>query len=400
MAQIDIYLNRLISQNKLSYQDDLLELYAFVQNKNLRTLLASYHTQLNRLFAILNEGIQVEYDEDGNRLYKGGYFHAQDSRDLLSVMDAVEQLRKKCRSTEYAFNICATYSDAIRRCRRFVVKMNGSTIPEEMLPIEIIDLSPVFQLVESISISQNKQILSSSLKLIGEGSYAQVFSYTDPIYSIPIILKRARPNLDNKELTRFKQEFETLKKLHSPYIIEAYTYEDAKNEYTMEHMDETIYKYIQRKNGQLTLIERKKIIAQICKGISYIHSKNLLHRDISLTNILIKHYDDVDVVKISDFGLVKLPESNLTSLQSEVKGSLNDPDLVNVGFGNYEIRHETFALTRLFYYILTGRSTPEKQEHGAAKDFWCKGTSPNKADRFSTVDEAWETIKHITDENK
>ncbi len=37
----------------------------------------------------------------------------------------------------------------------------------------------------------------------------------------------------------------------------------------------------------------------------------MLHRDISLSNVFVKHYEDVDVVKIGDFGLVKIPESNL-----------------------------------------------------------------------------------------
>lgn len=365
MAQIDSYLKRLLSKNELSYQEDFLDLYAFIPNENLQTLFAVYHTQLNIWFTTLNGDLRIEYDEDGNRLYKGGYFHAQDSRDLLSIMEAIDQLRTKCRGTEYAFKICDDgYVDAIRRCRHFVVKSGGSTIPEGFSTIEIVDLSPIFQLENGIAIHQDKQAIYKNLKSVGEGSYARVFSYIDPTYLIPVILKRARPNLDNKELIRFRQEYEVLKSLHSPYVIEVYAYNDTSNEYTMECMDETIYKFIQQNNGQLSLSSRKKIIAQICKGFSYIHSKNLLHRDISLTNVFIKHYDDVDVVKIGDFGLVKIPESNLTSLQSEIKGSLNDPDLVNVGFGNYEIRHETFALTRLCYFILTGRTNIERQKDG------------------------------------
>lgn len=400
MAQIDIYLKRLVSQNELSYQEDFLGLYASIPNEDLQTLFAVYHTQLNTWFTTLNGDLRIEYDEDGNRLYKGGYFHAQDSRDLLSVMEAIDQLRTKCRGTEYAFKICDGYDDAIRRCRRFVVKSGGSTIPEGFSAIEIVDLSPIFQLENGIAILQDKQTIYKNLKPVGEGSYAHVFSYTDPTYLIPVILKRARPNLDSKELARFKQEYEVLKSLHSPYVIEVYAYNDTAHEYIMECMDETIYKFIQRKNNQLSLNDRKRIIAQICKGFSYIHSKNLLHRDISLTNTFIKHYDDVYVVKIGDFGLVKIPESNLTSLQSEIKGSLNDPDLVNVGFGNYEMRHETFALTRLCYYVLTGRTNVERQKDGAIKQFWNKGTSPNKTDRFSTVDEVWEAVRVITDENK
>ena len=120
----------------------------------------------------------------------------------------------------------------------------------------------------------------------------------------------------------------------------------------MEYMDETVEKYISRENTALSLKERKNIIAQICKGLTYIHNKGILHRDISLTNVFVKHYEDVNVIKLGDFGLIKNPQNTLTSLQSEIKGSLNDPNLINVGFENYEIRHETFALTRLCYFVL------------------------------------------------
>lgn len=54
-------------------------------------------------------------------------------------------------------------------------------------------------------------------------------------------------------------------------------------------------------------------------------------------NVLIKIYDDVIVVKVSDFGLVKITDSELTFEQSELKGSLNAPSLKVSGFGNYEL---------------------------------------------------------------
>lgn len=113
-----------------------------------------------------------------------------------------------------------------------------------------------------------------------------------------------------------------------------------------------------------------------------------------------KHFDDIDVVKIGDFGLVKIPNSTLTSLQSELKGSLNDPDLVNVGFANYEMCHETFALTRLCYFILTGRTNIDKQKDGAIKQFWNIGTNPDKSKRFQSANEVLHAIQQITEENK
>lgn len=43
----------------------------------------------------------------------------------------------------------------------------------------------------------------------------------------------------------------------------------------------------------------------------------------------------------------------MTSLQSDIKGSLNDPDLINVGFANYEMCHETYGRTSTFIIVDT-----------------------------------------------
>jgi len=401
MAQIEAYLKRFFSECNLSFLDDYYDLYEFVPNEELRKLLAAFHTQLNHWFAVLNQDIIVQYDEDGNPIYSGGYFHAQDSRDYLALISSIDQLKSRLNSSEYAFKISNDqYDERIRQCRRFVAKSRGSTIPEGFAPIDLEELSPIFQMVKSVGLTHDKKTLYANLKSEGEGSYARVFSYVDPFYQVPVILKRARPELDNKELARFKQEFEILKQLKSPYVIEAYSYDDVSKEYTMEFMDETIYKYINRTNATLSLGDRKKIIFQVCRGLMYIHSKGILHRDISLTNVFIKHYEDTDVVKIGDFGLVKIPDSTLTSLQSEIKGSLNDSDLVNVGFANYEMCHETFALTRLCYFILTGRTNISKQKDGTIKQFWDKGTNPDKTKRFQAVEEIMMAIRQITEENK
>lgn len=397
MGNIDFYLSRLAKDCEIS---DYYDLYSFIPNVDLQKILASFHAQLNHWFAVINSDLRTTYDEEGNKIYCGGYFHAQDSRDLLQLFDRLDHLKAKLNSTNYNFMLTNdAYEKAIRYCKKFVVSSGGSTIPEGFMPIEIEDVDPIFQLKSSVKIDYNKQTIYSGLKCIGEGSYAQVFTYTDPIYHFKVALKRAKPELDDKELDRFKQEFTVLKSLHSPYVIQVYAYNEENNEYSMEYMDESIYKYIYRCNSRLTLRERKSIITQIARGFRYIHSKGYLHRDISLTNILVKHYEDVDIFKIGDFGLVKNPANTLTSVGSEIKGSLNDPDLINVGFSNYEMCHETFALTRLCFYILTGRTTVSRQRDGMIKQFWNKGTSTKKEERFKDVTELLSFVKQITEEN-
>lgn len=229
--------------------------------------------------------------------------------------------------------------------------------------------------------------LSYDLKPIGEGSYAQVFKYKDSFYDTFFVVKRAKKALTEKELSRFKREYEQMKMLNSPYIVEVYSYNDTSNEYVMEYMDCTLDKYISENNGKLTFSQRKGIVSQMLRAFKYIHSKDLLHRDICPKNVLLRLYDDVRVVKISDFGLVKLPNTDLTSINTEYKGYFNDPELRLEGFNTYCIIHETYAITRLVYYVMTGRTNTEKIQNISLKEFVNRGLSTDKKKRFQDIDE-------------
>lgn len=82
------------------------------------------------------------------------------------------------------------------------------------------------------------------LKMIGEGSYAKVFRYRDEFYNKFFVLKRAKNDLNDKELERFKREFDVMNELKSPYVLEVHRYDEEKNEYYMEYADETLKKFI------------------------------------------------------------------------------------------------------------------------------------------------------------
>lgn len=238
-----------------------------------------------------------------------------------------------------------------------------------------------------IVVQDNISTTSYELKLIGEGSYAKVFKYKDNYYKCPFVLKRAKKDLDEKEVERFKREFDQMKSLNSPYVVNVFRYNDEANEYIMEYMDYTLDKYIRENNGKLTFTQRKSMALQVLKAFKYIHSKGLLHRDICPKNVLIKIYDDVQVVKVSDFGLVKIPNSDLTSINTDYKGYFNDPQLRLQGFNTYSMIHETYAITLLVFFILTGRTNTNKIESSQLKGFVNKGLSSDIKKRFTDIED-------------
>ena len=163
----------------------------------------------------------------------------------------------------------------------------------------------------------------------------------------------------------------------------------------MEYMDYTLDAYITKYNSTLTIIQRKRVAQQILHAFDYIHSKSQLHRDISPKNILIKEYDDVVVVKIADFGLVKIPDSTFTTVNTEFKGYFNDSSLILEGFNTYNMLHETYALTRVIYYVLTGKTNTDKIADPNLKNFVETGLNVDKNKRFQNVYEMFAMLQKI-----
>ncbi len=342
---IEIFINNKSNQipsNDIDYINNFLPFYTDVKNDNIAYLFAYYHYKLNSLFAFMNSKLNSD----------NYHYNADPSRELIAIVDDLESVSRELKHTKYNFNVDTNYLEIIELCKTFLSGSGGSLIPDTFKKISIIEAKPIFHINSTIAVENVKL----GLKLIGEGSYAQVLKYKDKFYNKTFALKRAKYNLNDKELQRFKREYESMKSLNSPYILEVYKFDEKEKSYIMEYADFTLADYIKKYNTKLTYKQRRNIINQTFKAFEYLQSKGMLHRDISVNNILLKQYDDLLVIKISDFGLVKLKESDLTSQNTEYKGSLNDPKLDIVGgFKNYEIRHETYALTRLVYFVLTGK---------------------------------------------
>ena len=371
------------SQINAEYSD----LYKSFRNQKLREILMTLHHDLVGLFRTMNERLPTGEHE--------AHFWAEPSRDLIKRIEIIFSLVSSLKETPLAFQIDPYYLDLLTRCRDFLSSSGGSSLPPNMAKVELYYRLPIFLPLSSITISHKQQDFTFDLKLIGSGSYANVYKYKDTFYNRPFILKRAKKELTDKEVARFKREFDVMNDLSSPYILEVYCYNPDKNEYIMEYMDYTLDGYIAAHNSTLTIIQRKGIAQQILRAFDYLHSKGHLHRDISPKNILIKEYDDTLVVKLSDFGLVKIPDSTLTTVNTEFKGYFNDPALVVEGFNTYGIVHETYALTRVIYFVMTGKTNTEKITNQNLRSFVERGLNPDKAKRFQNIRDMISAFKTI-----
>lgn len=228
---------------------------------------------------------------------------------------------------------------------------------------------------------------SYQIKLMGQGLYTKVFKYKDDFYNKNFAIKRAKTDISTNDLSEFKNGFNIMNSMKSPYVVEVYIYDDTENEYYMEYADETIYSYIIKNNLNLKVSERKSLARQIIKSFEYLHSNNVLHRDISFTNVLLFHYGDTNIVKISDFGLTKDNILSSVSTKSDARGLLNDPNLNLIGFSEYSIVHETYALTRLIYFVMTGRQDLSNEKNNNINIFVESGTNINDIERYQNIDE-------------
>ena len=371
------------SQINVEYSD----LYKSFRNQKLREILMTLHHDLVGLFRTMNERLPTGEHE--------AHFWAEPSRDLIKRIEIIFSLVSSLKATPLAFQIDPYYLELLTRCRDFLSSSGGSSLPPNMAKVELYYTLPIFLPLSSITISHKQQDFTFDLKLIGSGSYANVYKYKDTFYNRPFILKRAKKELTDKEMARFKREFDVMNDLSSPYILEVYCYNPDKNEYIMEYMDYTLDGYIAAHNSTLTIIQRKGIAQQILRAFDYLHSKGHLHRDISPKNILIKEYDDTLVVKLSDFGLVKIPDSTLTTVNTEFKGYFNDPALVVEGFNTYGIVHETYALTRVIYFVMTGKTNTEKITNQNLRNFVERGLNSDKTKRFQNIRDMISAFKTI-----
>jgi eukaryotic-like serine/threonine-protein kinase len=344
------------------------------------------------MFAVLHEELNGHFEAVNGRAETTRHYWAIPSREFIDLIKDLKEDLYALKRGGVEAKLVDSYQQAVERCQPWLSQSGGSTVPENFEPVTVIKYEPVLS-ETSTSVSLKKQQSPVELKMIGGGSYANVFAYVDPDYGIKFAVKRAKRDLTERDLQRFRQEFDVMKRLSFPYIVEVYKFDETRNEYRMEFCDETLRDYISKRNGNLRFSTRKRVALQFLYGISYIHSQELFHRDISLQNVLMKVFGSGAVlVKLSDFGLVKDQASRFTRTQTEMRGTIRDPQLHN--FKDYGVLNEIYSIGWVLSYIFTGRDALSGGADAASRIVQ-KCTAPDLTQRYASVLEVIAEVEHL-----
>jgi calcium-dependent protein kinase len=130
------------------------------------------------------------------------------------------------------------------------------------------------------------------MEKIGEGSYGNVFKVlhkaTHEVRAIKILKKSA---VSKMEQSKVMKEIEILKRLDHPLVVKIYeVFFYQSNYYIVTEFCEggSLTNYLKKK-PHLSFKIITAIFGQLASALAYIHRQGIIHRDIKLDNILLKH---------------------------------------------------------------------------------------------------------------
>jgi calcium-dependent protein kinase len=212
-----------------------------------------------------------------------------------------------------------------------------------------------------IFVQENKDSFESVYQIdkkpIGTGAFAEVWVIkhrrTGDTRASKIFKKSelSEEDLNSKSML---MEIEILKTLDHPNVLKVYEYfEDSDNFYiVMEYCEggDVFEKLMQTK----TFTERyaARVIRFVLKGLCYLHSKHVVHRDIKLENLLITNSDNYNEfsIKIIDFNI------STRKREKKIHGAFGTTDYMapEVFRGIYDEKCDLWSCGVILYLMVSG----------------------------------------------
>lgn len=181
----------------------------------------------------------------------------------------------------------------------------------------------------------------------------------------PIALKVLnRACADNPQvIKRFEAEAATAGLIQHRNVVTIYESritEDGQIYVAMEYLHGKTLREVMLER-RLALSEMVEITRQVCAGLAAAHKLGIVHRDIKPDNLMLVREDDHLVVKILDFGIARLSETQAFSMHTNPGAVLGTPAYMSpeqaagaIG-EQIDARSDIYSLAMVVYEMLSGR---------------------------------------------
>jgi serine/threonine-protein kinase len=205
------------------------------------------------------------------------------------------------------------------------------------------------------------------LAKIGRGSYGSVFKarHRESGELVAIKLLSDSATRDPILLKRFQQEIVASRALEHPYIVRGLDFGDTPAPYlVMEFVDGVSLMSHLKAAGRMAERQALQITTQIAQALEYAHQRGMIHRDVHPGNILLTA---AGRARLTDFGLVKCPESGLNLTATAV--SLGTPCFMAPeqfeDAKRIDRRCDIYGLAATLYRTVTGERPYKAPGYGA-----------------------------------
>jgi len=193
---------------------------------------------------------------------------------------------------------------------------------------------------------------------LGEGGMGEVYLAIDEPLGRKVAIKLVQAGLGAEYLRRFNDERKVLATLNQRNIVTLYTSGEAHGRpyFVMEYLEgESLRQRLQR--GPLPQAEIVEIARQICAALGAAHGKGIVHRDIKPENIVLAHDEDGLLVKVLDFGIAILKESDTRTKTNALVGTaayFSPEQALCLERKKIDGRADIYSLGAIVYEMLTG----------------------------------------------
>jgi serine/threonine protein kinase len=193
------------------------------------------------------------------------------------------------------------------------------------------------------------------IEKIGAGGMGVVYRGRDSMIGRAVAVKMLVSDIDASEETRerFFREARSAGQLTHRNIITIYDFgeENGRAYIVMELLAGESLSSVLARDDRLPLEQQIEIMARVCEGLAFAHSRGIVHRDVKPANLFITREGQL---KILDFGVARIASSKLTR-SGLIVGTPDYMSPEQVMGASIDARSDVFAAGAVFYQLLARR---------------------------------------------